>query len=66
VYRGTPPVWATDAHQQFTETMLAEYGKGTSLALVVGSGIEFTDRGTHHLKGVPDPWQLYAVARQTR
>jgi pimeloyl-ACP methyl ester carboxylesterase/class 3 adenylate cyclase len=34
--------------------------------LVVGSGIEFIDRGTHHLKGVPDPWQLYAVARRTR
>jgi class 3 adenylate cyclase len=30
--------------------------------LVAGSGIEFTDRGTHTLKGVPDEWQLYAVA----
>jgi class 3 adenylate cyclase len=30
--------------------------------LVVGSGIEFTDRGTHKLKGVPDEWQLYAAA----
>lgn len=30
--------------------------------LVVGSGIEFCDRGTHELKGVPDTWQLYAVA----
>ena len=30
--------------------------------LVVGSGIEFSDRGTHELKGVPDTWQLYAVA----
>ena len=30
--------------------------------LVVGSGIEFSDRGTHELKGVPDVWQLYAVA----
>ena len=29
--------------------------------LVVGSGIEFDDRGTHALKGVPDEWQLYAV-----
>jgi hypothetical protein len=27
---------------------------------VVGSGIEFTDRGAHALKGVPDTWQLYA------
>lgn len=30
--------------------------------LVVGSGIEFSDRGTHELKGVPDTWQLYALA----
>jgi pimeloyl-ACP methyl ester carboxylesterase len=30
--------------------------------LVVGSGIQFSDRGTHELKGVPDTWQLYAVA----
>ena len=30
--------------------------------LVIGSGIGFTDRGVHTLKGVPDDWQLYAVA----
>ena len=30
--------------------------------LVAGSGIAFIDRGTHALKGVPDEWQLYAVA----
>jgi hypothetical protein len=29
--------------------------------LVVGSGIVFDDRGTHSLKGVPDPWRLLAV-----
>ena len=29
--------------------------------LVAGSGIEFSDRGVHSLKGVPDSWQLYAV-----
>jgi class 3 adenylate cyclase len=29
--------------------------------LVAGSGIEFSDHGTHTLKGVPDTWQLYAV-----
>jgi hypothetical protein len=29
---------------------------------VVGSGIEFRERGTHHLKGVPDAWELYALA----
>ena len=30
--------------------------------LVAGSGIAFTDRGTHTLKGVPDEWQLYSVS----
>ena len=29
--------------------------------LVVGSGIEFSDRGSHALKGVPGEWQLFAV-----
>ncbi len=30
--------------------------------LVIGSGLEFDDRGTHELKGVPGEWRLYAVA----
>jgi class 3 adenylate cyclase len=34
--------------------------------LVAGSGIEFTDRGVHSLKGVPGEWQLYAVASAGR
>ena len=29
--------------------------------LVLGSGIGFTDRGAHQLKGVPGEWELYAV-----
>jgi pimeloyl-ACP methyl ester carboxylesterase len=29
--------------------------------LVAGSGIEFDDRGTHELKGVPGEWRLYSV-----
>jgi class 3 adenylate cyclase len=29
--------------------------------LVAGSGIDFEDRGTHSLKGVPDDWKLLAV-----
>jgi class 3 adenylate cyclase len=29
--------------------------------LVAGSGIEFEERGTHALKGVPGEWQLYAA-----
>ncbi|HET7647172.1 MAG TPA: adenylate/guanylate cyclase domain-containing protein [Gaiellaceae bacterium] len=31
--------------------------------LVAGSGLEFDDRGTHKLKGIPGEWQLYSVAR---
>ncbi|MGZ4316715.1 MAG: adenylate/guanylate cyclase domain-containing protein [Gaiellaceae bacterium] len=29
--------------------------------LVAGSGIEFTDRGVHELKGIPGEWRLYAA-----
>jgi class 3 adenylate cyclase/pimeloyl-ACP methyl ester carboxylesterase len=29
--------------------------------LVAGSGLAFDDRGEHRLKGVPEPWRLYAV-----
>jgi class 3 adenylate cyclase len=31
--------------------------------VLVGSGFDFTDRGTHTLKGVPDSWQLFSVRR---
>jgi class 3 adenylate cyclase len=34
----------------------------TVVDLVAGSGLDFFDRGEHELKGVPDRWQLYAVA----
>jgi pimeloyl-ACP methyl ester carboxylesterase len=30
--------------------------------LVAGSGIEFQDRGTRSLKGVPEEWQIYAAS----
>jgi class 3 adenylate cyclase len=30
--------------------------------LVIGSGLEFDNRGTHELKGVPGEWHLFAVA----
>jgi class 3 adenylate cyclase/esterase/lipase len=30
--------------------------------LVAGSGIQFSERGAHTLKGVPDSWELHAVA----
>jgi class 3 adenylate cyclase/pimeloyl-ACP methyl ester carboxylesterase len=29
--------------------------------LVIGSGLEFEERGTHTLKGVPGEWRLFAV-----
>lgn len=29
--------------------------------LVAGSGLIFEDRGVHELKGVPNPWRLYAA-----
>jgi class 3 adenylate cyclase len=29
--------------------------------LVAGAGIEFEERGTHALKGVPGQWRLFAV-----
>jgi class 3 adenylate cyclase len=30
--------------------------------LVIGSGLQFEDRGAHELKGVPGDWRLFAVA----
>jgi class 3 adenylate cyclase len=35
---------------------------GTVKDLVVGSGLEFEDRGTRELRGVPGEWRLFAVA----
>ena len=29
--------------------------------LVIGSGLEFEDRGAHQLKGVPGEWHLFVV-----
>ena len=29
--------------------------------LLAGSGIGFSDRGLHALKGIPDKWRLWAV-----
>ena len=34
----------------------------TQRDLVIGSGLEFEERGTHELKGVPGEWHLFAVA----
>jgi class 3 adenylate cyclase len=30
--------------------------------LVAGSGLQFGDRGTHTLKGIPDEWQILAAS----
>jgi class 3 adenylate cyclase len=39
---------------------------GTVKDLVIGSGLSFEDRGVHGLKGVTDPWRLYAaIERRT-
>jgi class 3 adenylate cyclase len=34
---------------------------GTVKDLVAGSGLQFEDRGTTSLKGIPDDWRLFAV-----
>lgn len=34
---------------------------GTLRDLVIGSGLEFENRGAHVLKGVPGEWNLSAV-----
>ena len=34
---------------------------GTVRDLVAGSGLEFADRGTAELKGVPGEWRLFTV-----
>jgi class 3 adenylate cyclase len=31
--------------------------------LVAGSGLEFHDRGSHQLKGVPEAWDLFRAER---
>jgi class 3 adenylate cyclase len=36
---------------------------GTVKDLVIGSDIDFTDRGERELKGIPGTWKLFALAR---
>ncbi len=47
-------------------TAMADAGEvlasSTVKDLVVGSGIDFAERGTHSLKGVPGEWRIHAVA----
>ena len=47
------------AHARAGEVLVSNTVKD----LVAGSGLEFTDRGAHSLKGVPGEWRLYAVSR---
>ncbi len=47
------------AHSGANEVLVSSTVKD----LVAGSGIKFEERGVHALKGVPDEWHLYAVAR---
>ncbi|PWU25401.1 MAG: hydrolase, partial [Candidatus Rokuibacteriota bacterium] len=37
----------------------------TTRALAQGSGLEFEDRGTHELKGLPGPRQLFAYVERS-
>ena len=39
------------------------YASSTVRDLVVGSGMEFAERGRHTLKGVPGEWALFEVVR---
>jgi class 3 adenylate cyclase len=39
---------------------------GTLRDLVIGSGLEFGDRGVHQLKGVPGDWRVFALAASQR
>jgi hypothetical protein len=42
-------------------TVQLALGPSTVKDLVAGSKIDFVERGTHELKGVPGEWHLYAV-----
>jgi class 3 adenylate cyclase len=50
------------AHAGVSEVLVSS----TVRELVLGSGIEFVERGTYELKGVPDEWRLYAVTGDGR
>ena len=44
------------------ESFLAGDRPHVSTDRLLATVLTFTDRGVHRLKGVPDEWQLYAVA----
>jgi class 3 adenylate cyclase len=39
---------------------------GTVKDLVAGSGLRFSDRGIHSLKGIPGEWRIFAAEREER
>jgi class 3 adenylate cyclase len=47
------------AHAGPSEALVSQTVKD----LTAGSGLAFEDAGVHELKGVPDRWRLYRVAR---
>jgi class 3 adenylate cyclase len=55
-------------HEAARILALAEAGEvlvsSTTRELASGAGLDFIDRGTHRLKGVPDERQVFAVATQ--
>ena len=62
-----PSAHARDAIvKSFDGTPIAGPGEvlvsSTVKDLVVGSGLDFEDRGARELKGVPGEWRLYSVA----
>ena len=50
-------------YNQYVISQRVEFGPFTTTVrdLIVGSDISLADQGTHHLKGVESPWELFEV-----
>jgi class 3 adenylate cyclase len=57
---GGEATWKTSDFEQATDRYDIAFAKGVR-DLVVGSGIVLEDRGTHALKGLDEPWHLFAA-----
>jgi class 3 adenylate cyclase len=55
VHAGSRIAAAATAGEIWTSSVLKD--------LAVGSGVQFVERGTHALKGIPEPYPLYAVVK---
>jgi pimeloyl-ACP methyl ester carboxylesterase len=53
--------WGEATREEF-ESYMGLLGERWGRDLVAGSGLEFEDRGSAELKGVPGEWRLYAVS----